>query len=295
MVIGNGFLCKTGEEAYERVCDMSGCAVKAAPLPTVPQMTYYVTESGDMFGVQRSTNFFLTKPLRIERRYKSGCSIRYSIPGARQACAFMQNVMWSTFVTGTWSGDMKFTFRNGNVYDYRLDNIEPKKEEVSSYLLENMERFKRMYKGHLLDVAWYVRMYFMKIPLDDCKDIASDSFFGLCAFKPYEPDELIKVWKTVARKRGIDWMKKRFRCQESLFYEDSGEERYGCPDREVEVADIWRHIRGEKRTMTMRLFAEGEPSMEIAKAVGNSYQTVTSEICRTLQHLRRIYQKDIAV
>jgi hypothetical protein len=88
----------------------------------------------------------VTKPLRIERRYKRGCSMRYSIYGGKQKEAYMQNVMYSTFVSKEWLPDLLFTFKDGNQYNFKLANIEPERKRVNQVLIDNIEKFKWEYE-----------------------------------------------------------------------------------------------------------------------------------------------------
>ena len=295
MLLANGFITETPSQAYLQVCDRcDGHEVRTTPLPTVETMTYWLSDRGDVYGCQRMKSMCLTKPIRVESRYKKGCSIRYSVGRGDQAQAFMQNVMYSTFVSGQWEADMEFTFRDGNPYNFLLPNIEPKRPAVSPVLIENMEALQGIYRSCHNEVAWYIRKAH-DIPLDDCKDIASDTFFYLCTFRPYRPDHFIGIWKQTANHRAIDWQKKHVRQCEGLYWEGTTEERFGQPDRHVEVADIWGCIRGEKRRAYLRLWSEGETNVEIAERTGASYGTVSSEICRAIKELKMFYQKDIAV
>lgn len=294
MVIANGFITPTIPEALIEVkgrCD--GHEVRTTPLPTVATMTYWMSDKGDVFGCQRMKNMCVTKPIRVEDRYKKGSHIRYATGGGNQSNAFMQNLMYSTFVSGLWDAEMEFTFKDGNPYNYQLANIEPKKSEVSPVLMPNLEDLQKVYASHHIDVAWYIRK-FWDIPLEDCKDIASDAFYYLCAFRKYKPDYFVGIWKQTAEHRAQDWYARYMRCCEGLYW-DEGEERYGKPDREVEIADIWRHIRGEKRKQYLRLWCEGETNVEIAERTGSSAGTVSGEISRAIKELKVVYNKDIAV
>lgn len=294
MVVANGFITENEEQAFEEASKrIKGKELRRAVMPPLCTMTYFVSDIGEMYGCQRMKTMCLTKPIRVESRYRRGCSIRYSIGRGNQANAFMQNVMYSTFVSGQWEADMQFTFRDGNPYNFLLPNIEPKKPEVSPVLMQNIEALQSVYRTHHLDVAWYIRKTH-DIPLDDCKDIASDTFFYLCGFRPYSPDHFVGIWKQTADHRATDWQKKHVRCSEGLFWED-GEERFGKPDRHIETADIWGCIRGEKRKAYLRLWCEGETNAEIAKRTGTTSSNVRSEVFRAMKELKVEFRKDIAV
>ena len=295
MVIANRFITQTTAEAFGRVCSLNkDREVKAVPLPTIATMTYWLSDDGRIYGCQQMRNMCVTKPVKVDSRYKKGCSMRYSIGEGNQKQAFMQNIMYSTFVTNTWDGDMEFTFKDGNPYNYQLTNIEPKKPEIVPVLKPNLEALQQVYASHHSDVSWYIRKFF-DIPLDDCKDIASDVFFYLCGFRSYTPDHFVGIWKQTAVHRAQDWWKHRSFADASLYWEESGEERFGKPDREVEVADIWGCVRGEKRKQYLRLWSEGETYAEIAERTDSTPGTVSGEVCRGLKELRMFFEKDIAV
>ena len=63
----------------------------------------------------------------------------------------------------------------------------------------------------------------------------------------------------------------------------------------MEIADIWKHVRGEKRKQYLRLWCEGETNVEIAERTGSSAGTVGGEVSRAIKELKIVYNKDIAV
>lgn len=295
MVIANGFITKTVGEAHHEVCNRVASPVLPVPFPSIDTMTYWLSEQGELFGCQRMKNMCVTKPLRVERRYKRGCHVRYAIGKGNQEQAFMQNVMYSTFILKSWDADMEFVFHDGNQYNFMLENIEPKQPKVNHVLLDNVFNLQSVYARHHLAVAYYIRKFFIGIPLEDCKDIASEAFFYLCGFKAYTPDYFIGIWKQTAENRAIDWWKKHIRCNEDIIWHEDGEERFGNLPNEIEVADIWRHIRGKKRTQTMQLYAEGLTPTEIAEEMHCTLGTVSSCISRTVKKLQSVFRKELAV
>lgn len=246
-----------------------------------------------MFGCQQMKSFCLTKPLRIEQRYSPGCNIRYSVGEGKQKTAYMQYIMYATFVSGCWDEKLKLAPKDGNPNNYQLDNIEVKEEDLSVFC-NNVCLLQEVYRKEFKNVVWYAKWVSDKIELEDAKDIASNTFYELCHIPfPYDPNNFVGLWKDQSKKRAYDFLNFHHRFEGLTF--DDGEERFGKTDRQVEVADIWRHIRGEKRTKTMQLFCQGETPTEIAEALGTTLGTVSSCITRTVQHLQGIYKNDIAV
>lgn len=295
MNIANGFITQSVKDAYQEVCNRSKAQVLPVPLPTVDTMTYWLSDKGEMWGCQRMKNMCLTKPLRIERRCKKGCSIRYSIGKGKQAQVFMQNVVWSTFVAKQWLPELDFSFKDGNQYNFHLENLELIKPQINHLLVENMKRLQGIYRGHFLSVAWYIRKHDNSISLEDCKDIASEAFFYLCGFRDFYPDNFIGLWKRTTRRRAIDWLKKSSRSSEGILWEDNGEERYGAVPKDMTETSMWSYVRGQKRNRIMRLYDEGLTPTEIAEATNSTLGTVGGFLSRTIKDLQRIYAKDIAI
>lgn len=294
MVIANGFITDNEEQAFEEASKrIKGKDLRRAVMPPLCTMPYFISDIGEMFGCQRMKNFCITKPLKIEQRYSPGCNMRYSVGDSKQKVAYMQYIMYSTFVTGVWDESLKLEPKDGNANNYRLDNIRPKQEDRSTFC-RNIELLQSVYRSSFLDVAWYVRLVSGTIDIEDAKDIAANSFYELCNTPyDYRPDYFVGLWKNQCRKRTYDLLHFRTRFADMLYEE--GEERFGKPDRPVEVADIWGCIRGEKRKQYLRLWCEGETNVEIAERAGVAPSTVGSEVCRAIKELKGEFRKDIAV
>lgn len=294
MVIANGFITDNEEQAFEEASKrIKGKELRRAVMPPLCAMTYFISDIGEMFGCRQMKNFCITKPLKIEQRYSHGCNMRYSVGDSKQKNAFMQYIMYSTFVTGVWNEDLKLEPKDGNANNYQLENIRPKQEDHST-LCRNIELLQSVYRSHFLEVAWYIRYVSMEIAFEDAKDIAANSFYELCNMPyDYRPDYFVGLWKNLCRKRAYDFLNFRTRFSDML-YED-GEERFGHTDHAVEVANILECNRGEKRKQYLRLWSEGETYSEIAKLTGAGPSTVSSEVCRAIKELKVFYQKDIAI
>lgn len=295
MVIGNGFISENKELALlETKKRAKGDDVRLAVMPPLCSMTYFVSNIGEMFGCQQMKNFCLTKPLKIEQRYSPGCNIRYSVSGGKQKAAYMQYIMYSTFVSGEWSEDLKLNPKDGNVYNYQLNNIEEKKENYSIFV-HNLIQLQHVFRSNFKEVAWFVRYVSSEVDFEDAKDIASNTFYELCNIPyPYNPDNFIGLWKDQTRKRTLDFIASRFRFAVNVLFED-GEERFSSPENFMEVENVWLHIHGDKRKRTMKLFSEGMTPTEIAEEMGVTLGTVSSCITRTLRHLQSVYRTDIAI
>lgn len=295
MVIANGFIIENEREAFEKAKEVAkGDEVRKAVMPTLCTMTYFVSDMGEMFGCQQMKRFCLLKPLKIERRYSIGCNIRYAVGSKKQKIAYMQYIMYSTFVSGHWDESLQLEPKDGNVFNYQLSNLKVKEDDYSLFV-DNIVLLQHVYRSNFKEVAWYVRYVSDNIEFEDAKDIAANTFYKLCKIPyPYNPQNFIGLWKDQSRKRALDFLAFRNRYTDSLFFEN-GEERFGSTDKHIDIADVWSHIHGEKRNQTMRMFSEGMTPTEIAEELNCTLGTVSSCITRTIQHLQKVYKNDIAV
>ena len=188
MVIANGFITDDEmlalEEAKRRA---NGKDVRIAVMPNVCTMTYFVSDIGEMFGCQKMKNFCLTKPLKIEKKFSPGCSMRYAVGHKKQKQAYMQYIMYSTFVAGVWDDNLTLVPKDGNQYNYQTDNWHPKEEDHSVFLA-NLSLLQHIYRSNFLRVSHYVLKFSDRISFDDAKDIASKAFYELSRINfRYEP------------------------------------------------------------------------------------------------------------
>lgn len=288
MVLGNGFISHTIQEVEDTLLTLiKGNDLRIAPLPTTDVMTYYVTDIGEMFGCQKMRNMYLTKPLRIEKRYSIGCNIRYSLGGGKQTNGYMQNIMYCTFVLGYWIDGLEVSFKDGNQYNYDLSNLYVKDKEFPQVLYENLYRLKDVYNSHFLDVAWFIRKYY-DIPLDTCKDIASNVFYYLADFGQQDENNFIGLWKDMCRKRSIDYLKTHIYPREPLFYDD-GNCKFGTDTKilcKIDGDIAFAKLTRKRSREIISLYCQGARPIDIADELGITLSSVSSYLCRDLKMLR---------
>lgn len=288
MVLGNGFISHTIQEVEDTLRTLiKGNDLRIAPLPTTAVMTYYVTDIGEMFGCQKMRNMYLTKPLRIEKRYSIGCNIRYSLGGGKQTNGYMQNIMYCTFILGYWIDDLEVSFKDGNQYNYDLSNLYVKDKEFPQILYDNLYRLKDVYNSHFLDVAWFIRKYY-DIPLDTCKDIASNVFYYLADFGQQDENNFIGLWKDMCRKRSIDYLKTHIYPRESLFY-DNGDCKFGADTKilcKIDSDIAFAKLKRKRSREIISLYCQGARPIDIADELGVTLSSVSSYLCRDLKMLR---------
>lgn len=296
MVIGNGFFSDNRQTALAEMTERSKCEVKHLPYPTVGNITYYISYTGDLYGQQMIQGRPLTRQ-RKHQKYSIGYTARLSAAPHKEANYHLQVLTWSAFVLNRWQPDVDLEFKNGNCYDVRPCNLQERIEVIPSEWAETMDRRKGIYTSHFLDVAWSVN-YVTGLSLDDCKDAAQDAFIYLCC-EGYmghqrETDEFIGLWKRVARFRAIDRLKHREDRQVRGEAYDVVLETHGRHDRGYEF-DWFRLQHGEKRQRYLRMFFEGNRPTEIANACGVSLGTVSSSVTRSMQFYQRYFKHEIEV
>lgn len=290
MVISNGFISQSKADVIQELRHIAkGKDIQPIPLPyVVDTMTYFISDIGEVFGSQKFKMFYLTKPLKIEKRYSLGCNIRIAMGNKKYKIEYLQNLMYWTFVAKNYIEGIDIAFRDNNQYNYQLDNIYLKEKEVPTTLIANIEKLQSVYRTHFINVAWYVKFVTMDISFDDAKDIASNAFFELCSCDyPYRDDYFIGIWKHQVKKRALDYIKFKNRFVDVVF--DDGEERLPSAEKNIEVIDYRKVLSGNKQRQIIELYLSGEEPKDIADFLDISASSVRSSISRSIQKLRETY------
>lgn len=295
MVLANGFISKTKFDVIEELRKrVKGKDIQPIPLPyAVGTMTYYISNIGEVFGSQKHKDFYLTKPLKIENRYKEGCNIRVACGNKKYKNEWLHKLMYWTFVSKEYIEDIQLSFKDNNQYNYQLDNITIATPKFPTILYDNLHKLKDVYKSHFLDVTWYARFISLDISFDDAKDIASNTFFEICKHEyPYNQAYFVGLWKSQVKKRVLDFLKYHFRFSDLC--DVNGEEWLKNQDaRNIEVIDYRKHLSGNKTRRIIEMWLQNESPSDIAKIMGCSSSTVRSGITRSIKRLQQIYKKDI--
>ena len=69
MVIGNGFFSENRQTALAEMTERSKCEVRHLPFPTVGNITYYISYTGDLYGQPMTIEF--EARLRDEQHFPS--------------------------------------------------------------------------------------------------------------------------------------------------------------------------------------------------------------------------------
>lgn len=281
MVIGNGFFADTKEDARAEMQKRKGCKVEPVPFPTIGNIIYYVSEQGDLFGVQKVADKFIAREKK-PTRYKIGYSARMSTAQHKEARIPLQLIVWNSFVAKQWT-DTELEFKNGNQYDVSVSNLQPKKKEVPKEWTDRMQHLSQIYDKFFNHVCWYAN-YVSNLDIDDCKDIAQNAFMYLCTDGyrecAYMDERFVGLWCKVAKLRAYDKINFGFRFAEDV-------ERISGGIRNGYEVDLIEVLPGEKQKQYLRLYIEGNTPTEIAKLMGVTLGSVSSSVTRSIKYLRK--------
>lgn len=289
MVIGNGFFTDTKAQALEEMQSLSGCKVERIPFPTIGNICYYVSEKGDVYGMQTIHGKQLVRTRKCQKN-KSGMTVRLCIAPHKEAYFPLQVLTYCSFTLHRWMPDVELEFKNGNPYDVRHDNLQTCHEVIPSEWPECMERRKDVYQSKFQKVAWSVN-YVTGLHIEDCKDLTQSTFIYLCTNGYYpcqERTDFVGLWIKIARLRAIDYMRRRWIADTEMI------ERMGRLDVPFEV-DLFHLQPGNRRQTYLRMWAEGNTPMEIAKKCGVTRSTVSCSISRSIQFLQRYFKNELAI
>lgn len=288
MVIGNGFFSDTMDDAVREMSERSKCDVKHLPYPTIGNIDYWVSETGDLYGVQQIQGKWLTRTKKPVR-YKHGYSARLTSDAHKEIFIRLQVLTYCAFVLGEWQPDVELEFVNGNQYDVRPLNLRLSKPMIPPEWSERMELRQDVYASNFLHVMWSVN-YTTQLDLQDCKDATQTAFLYLCTDgynkTQYEGQDFVGLWVKVARLRAIDFLHIKVR--------HSAEPLEWLGQRDTPFEFDWFKLQpGQKRQTYLRMYFEGNKPTEIARHCGVSLGTVSSNVTRSVQFMQKYFKRDI--
>lgn len=295
MVIGNGFFTETEQDALQEMTSRSGCQVKRCVYPTIGNLTYYISEQGHLFGMQRvkGTGAYITRgPKKPDhgthaKRKDGGITLRLCESPKHERSIKAELLVFCTFILGSWQPDVQVVFKDGNAANICKDNLELKKEDIPPEWRERMEQHTDVYKSNFNRVVSSVT-WWCGISQEDAKDVTQSTFIWLLT-DGYRctPDEFAKVWTYWAKKRGMDYYERYTKLQ---CLEDN-DEWFGQPDIPYEV-DLFHLQKGEKRQQYLKLWAQGHTPTEIAEMCDSTIATVSSSVTRSIQYLQNYLKNE---
>ena len=285
MVIGNGFFSDDVKSSIYEMKKRSGCDVVKCNFPTIGNLCYYISEHGDLYGQQNISGKCLTRQ-RKHTKYSLGWKARLSSAPHREIHIYVQVLVYCAFVLKRWEPDIELEAINGNVFDIRPDNFQPKKKIIPPEWAEHMKARAKVYDSNFSHVCWSVN-YLTGYDIQTCKDFAQQAFIYLCTdgFKQVQHcTDIVGLWVKIARFRAFDYMHHVTHRQvyDAIDY-------IGNRDTDYEF-DLFSLLPGEKMQLYTRLYFEGNTLTEIARLYNVHLGTVSSAVTRSVQFLRNYLQ-----
>lgn len=295
MVFGNGFFTYTENEALEEMMRLAGCRVLQCVYPTASKISYYLSEKGDCFSVQKVQRKYLvrTKTTKAEghnKRRGGGLIMRVRSTPSTERQYNLEWMMYCTFILGRWEEQKQLLFLDGNPKNVRPENLQLPKTAIPPEWPERMERHKEVYESEFNNI---VRMTgrWAGLSAEDAKDIVQSVFISKTT-EFYSIDFDGKLWFYWSKRRALDYLTSRWRrFTHDEFLEDTFK---GGTDTHCEV-DLYgvqpnqksrKGRKGNKAGYELYLWAHGHTPTEIAEMVGSTIGTVGSNITRRLQYLK---------
>jgi len=298
MVIGNGFFTDYESQAINEMKKMVKCDVKRCAFPSSKNLTYYISEHGDLFSMQKIQGKCLTRgPKKTGssqghgKRKDGGITHRLSMGHSnkgKEKWIAAELLVYCTFILGRWEPDLRIVFKNGKASDIRPDNLDVPPNELPPEWSERMAEYKEMYQQDFNRVVQSVK-WWCRISVEDAKDIVSNTFIWLCTegFKDVVNPALWTYW---SRKRGFDFIYRANKMMMGENYDVELETR-GTTDNTPEI-DLFHIQKGEKRSRYLQLWAQGFTPTDIAEMEGTKIGNVGSSVTHSIQFLRKYFRNE---
>lgn len=296
MVIGNGFFSDYESRAIDEMKKMVRCDVKRCVFPSSKNLTYYISEHGDLFSMQKVQGRYLTRgPKKMAtgkhgKRKDGGITHRLSMGRAgREKWIAAELLVYCTFILGRWESEIKILFKNGKATDIRPGNLELPPNEPPPEYSERMAEYQEMYQQDFNRVVKSVK-WWCGLSVEDAKDVASQTFIWLCT-DGYKKGTLNSaLWTYWSRKRGYDFAIRAGKIKRGECY-DVKLETIGSKDRTVEV-DLFHIQPGVKRQRYLTLWSQGYTTTDIAEMERSTIGNIGSSVTRSIQFLQKYFRHE---
>lgn len=238
-------------------------------------------------------DFFLIKQLKISDRYKKGCSVRLKLMQDKEIIAYMQNIMYCTFVKCIpYTNEIDVVFKDKNTKNYQLHNLHEKVRQNENMAL-NLRIHKDVYNTNFIDLCYYSHFLDEYLSIDECKDIVSESFYELCGSKQEITEYYFLVkWKITVRHRTFDYLERKYRTSLEDFVKEKSMVSEGVA---FEVENPLNAISNERHKRMVELWAQNVPTREISEITSEKESTIRCNVSRVLSYLKKYYKKDIEI
>lgn len=298
MNINGGFFSDTECDALREMQRMVGCEVRRCVYPTTKNLTYYLSEHGDLFSIQKIQGKLLTRGPKQPgsrsghgKRRDGGTTLRLSNGkhgAGGESWLPAELLVYCTYILGRWEPDLRIDFKNGRASDLRPDNLQEHREEIPPEWSARLTDHTDIYRSNFDRVAENVK-WWCGISKEDAKDVAQSTFLWLCT-SGYKEQVSVALWIFWSKRRGIDFYYHHQQHYNTADYDTILELR-GRQDRPVEV-DLFHIQKGEKRSQYLSLWAQGHTPTEIAEMCGTNIGNVGASVTRSIQFLRKYFRHE---
>lgn len=298
MNINGGFFSDAESDALMEMQRLAGCKVRRCAYPTTKNLTYYISEHGHLFSVQRIQGKLLTRgPKQPGSKYShgkrkgGGMTLRLSNGkhgAGGESWIAAELLVYCTFILGRWEPDLQIDFKNGCATDLRPDNLMEHCEKIPPEWTEQLTEYVDIYRQNFDRVAESVK-WWVGISKEDAKDVAQATFVWLCT-SGYKGCVNAALWTFWAKRRGIDFYYKHKQHYDTTDCDTILEQR-GRQDQAVEI-DLFHIQNGKMRSRYLTLWAQGYTPTEIAEMTGSTTGNVGSSVTRTIQFLRKYFRHE---
>lgn len=298
MNINGGFFSDTESDALREMQKMVKCKVKRCAYPTTKNLTYYLSEHGHLFSIQRIQGKLLTRGPKQPiskyshgKRKNGGTTLRLSNGRhgkGGESFIRAELLVYCTYILGRWEPDLRIDFKNGRASDLRPDNLMEHREKIPPEWSERMAEHADIYRKNFDRVAEVVK-WWTGISKEDAKDLTQTTFVWLCT-NGYKEQVNTRLWIYWAKLRALDFWRHHAARYNTKDYDTILELR-GQRDNPVEV-DLFHIQKGEKRSQYLTLWAQGHTPTEIAEMVGSTTGNVGCSVTRSIQFLQKYFAHD---
>ena len=300
MNINGGFFSDTEGDALREMQKMVKCKVKRCAYPTTKNLTYYLSEHGELFSIQKIQGKLLTRGPKQPgsrsghgKRKDGGTTLRMSNGkhgAGSESWIRAELLVYCTYILGRWEPDLRIDFKNGRADDIRPDNLEIHREVIPPEWSERLAQWKDIYQSQFNTVVAHCT-WWTGISREDARDVVQSVYIWLCTdgYKS-DPTDFVKVWKYWAILKAQDFWRRHASRYNTEDY-DTVLELRGTQPPTYEVDMI--HIqKGDRRQRFLELWAQGNTHTEIAEMEGSTVSNVSSSITRSIQFLRKYFRHE---
>ena len=290
------FFVNSEVDALAEFGNLAGCEVRKCVYPVRGERVYYISTSGQLFGLIRDerNHVFIgyTINARILNKDKERPTpgvwygVKHYLTG-KDTVVKAERMVYNTFVLGRWDEEVKVQFKDGDKYNVSIDNLEEPHETFDPKWAVNMSYYTQIYRREFNRVVDYVE-WFCKIREDEAQDCVQDTFMWLTSADRELPSYFVGAWMFWSKINGMNYIRNNARMM-------SLEDWDGCGcDKPIDI-DVLGMVKNNKHRDILLMKLHGYTEREIAEKYGYTAGTVHVTVQRVIANLRSEFIKDFKV